>query len=144
MKHTEFAVKVDAEEVVRHIQRAEANTSGEIRVCISRKRTRDPVRSAARQFEKLGMTRTRHRNGILIYIAPASRTFAIVGDRAVHDICQQPFWEATRDRMQAHFRANRYTEGIVEAVDHAGQLLAQHFPKEGENPNELPDSIATE
>ena len=144
MKHKQFIVEVNASEVVEHIRVAEANTSGEIRVFISRKEAPDPVAVAQAKFGRLGMSRTRHHNGVLIFVAPRSRTFAIVGDVAVHEICGQGFWEAERNQMKGHYQAGRYTEGLVMAIDHAGELLTKHFPREKDNPNELPDEIVTD
>jgi uncharacterized membrane protein len=142
MHHRHFSVQLDEKLVLKHIHEAEQKSSGEIRICISRKITTDVMVDAQRKFEELGMTQTKHRNGVLIFIAPKSRTFAIVGDKGVHDICQNAFWEKTRDHMQAEFRAGNYTQGIVEGIDHAGELLAKHFPPEAGKGNELPDDIA--
>ena len=144
MHHKHFAVQLDEKKILKHIQEAELKCSGEIRICISGKKTEDAMASAARRFEELGMTQTKHRNGVLIFIAPKSRTFAIVGDKGVHDICKNAFWEKTRDHMQTHFRSGNYTQGIVEGIDHAGELLAKHFPPEANKGNELPDDIATD
>jgi uncharacterized membrane protein len=144
MKHKHFIVEVNAAEVVEHIRMAEANTSGEIRVFISRKEAPDPVAAAQAKFERLGMSRTRHHNGVLIFVAPRSRTFAIVGDVAVHEICGQGFWEDVRNQLQGHYQLGRYTEGLIRAIDYAGELLAKHFPREKDNLNELPDEIVTD
>jgi putative membrane protein len=46
--------------------------------------------------------------------------------------------------MGEHFRSERFSEGIVEAVREVGGALERHFPATGENPNELPDSIVEE
>lgn len=144
MKHRHFLGRVNASEVVEHIRAAEARTSGEIRVFVSRKEAPDPVAVARAKFEELGMGRTRDHNGVLVFVAPRSKTFAIVGDAAVHDICGQSFWEETRNRMQEHYRGGRYTEGVVLAVDRAGELLAKHFPRTKDKPNELPDEVAVD
>jgi len=73
----EFLNQLAHEDIVAAIRTAEQKTSGEIRVFISRKKIADPVAAAQAQFERLGMTRTRNRNGVLIYVAPAARKFAI-------------------------------------------------------------------
>ena len=48
---------------------AEKNTSGEIRIHLDKKCSTDPVEAAIKVFEKLGMTNTKDRNGVLIYLA---------------------------------------------------------------------------
>ena len=55
--------------MVDAIRKAEAGTSGEIRVYLERKHKGDALSRAAKVFHKIGMTKTRHRNGVLIYLA---------------------------------------------------------------------------
>ena len=107
---------------------AEKTTSGEIRVFISHKNVADPVAAAQAQFERLGMTKTRHRNGVLIFVAPRARKFAVIGDTAVHQRCGDGFWTALAAEMTGHFTQSNFSAGIVHAIQKAGELLAAHFP----------------
>ena len=61
--------KIDHSRVVAAIAAAESHTSGEIRVVIARHPAADPGAAAQRQFERLGMTHTKARNGVLIFLA---------------------------------------------------------------------------
>jgi uncharacterized membrane protein len=90
------------------------------------------------------MTATRERNGVLIYVAPASRKLAIVGDLGIHERCGAGFWRETAAAMEADFREGRFTEGIVAGVARAGLALATHFPRAAQPPdvNELPDEVS--
>ena len=63
---------------------AERRSSGEIRVLVSRRKVEDALATAQREFLRLGMAKTRQRNGVLLYFAPLSQRFAIVGDTGVH------------------------------------------------------------
>jgi uncharacterized membrane protein len=141
MKARELSRQLDHDRIVAAIRDAEKHTSGEIRIYVSHRKVRDPQHAAARQFLKLGMTRTRHRNAVLIYVAPESQTFAVIGDEAVHAKCGQAFWEQIAARMTELFRQKKFTDGIVHGVETAGRLLAQHFPQQGGGRNELPDTI---
>jgi len=38
-------------------------------------------------------------------------------------------------------KAGRVADGIVAAVDRVGGVLAEHFPKSRDNPNEIPDKL---
>src|SRR5947207_1780624 len=58
MKHHEFLKRLQDERIAAAIRTAEAKTSGEIRVFISRKETSDPVAAAKNQFTRMGMTKT--------------------------------------------------------------------------------------
>jgi uncharacterized membrane protein len=133
--------KIDHPHVVAAITAAEQHTSGEIRVVIARHRAADPVAAAMKQFERLGMTRTRHRNGILIFLAPRSRTFAVIGDTAVHEKCGDALWLELTAAMTGHFKRGDFTGGLVHGIERAGALLAVHFPRIAGEHDELPNDI---
>ncbi|HZZ18438.1 MAG TPA: TPM domain-containing protein [Opitutaceae bacterium] len=121
--------KVDHDRVVAAIASAEMATSGEIRVIIARHKAADAVAAAQDYFNKAGMARSPHRNGVLIFVAPRSRNFAIVGDSAVHEKCGDVFWSSVAKTMGEHFKAGHFTEGVVHGVERAGELLAATFPR---------------
>jgi uncharacterized membrane protein len=129
------------DQVVAAIRAAEQRTSGEIRVVISRSAADDPVAAAQKQFERLGMTRTAARNGVLIFVAPRSRTFAVIGDRGVHEKCGDNFWRELTMVMSEHFQRGQFTAGLVFGIQRAGALLAEHFARQPGDQNELPDDV---
>jgi len=132
---------IDHPRVVVAIVKAEKKTSGEIRVVVSRRKIAEPVAEAQRQFERLGMTATSHRNGVLILLAPRSRTFAVIGDTGVHEKCGDAFWTELAAAMTEHFKRGDFTAGLVHGIERAGALLAEHFPREAGDRNELPNAI---
>jgi uncharacterized membrane protein len=142
MKHTAFIDQLDHRVIEAAIVRAEQLTSGEIRVFISPKSAPEPVAAARKIFAKLGMTRTKHRNAVLIFVAPSSQTFAVIGDEGVHAKCGDAFWTEVAAAMNGHFHAGQFTLGIVHGVERAGALLAGHFPRRPDDTNELPDRVA--
>ena len=65
---------------------AEKNTSGEIRVHIQPRVGNADIRTVAeRTFERLGMTKTELRNGVLLFIACEEQRFVILGDRGIDE-----------------------------------------------------------
>jgi uncharacterized membrane protein len=144
MQQTHFTSQLDDDTIVAAIAAAEKRSSGEIRVFVSSQRPDDPLAAARKQFEKLGMTRTRQRNGVLIYFAPLTRSFAIWGDIAVHERCGDAFWRDIAAEMSSHLREGRYTEAVVGAVQRVGGVLREHFPREPDDRNELPDAVERE
>jgi uncharacterized membrane protein len=142
MKPKEFLNQLGESKILEAISKAEETTSGEIRLFVSHHATRDAIRAAQKQFKKLGMTRTKHRNGVLIYFAPVSRSFAIVGDSGVHQKCGDSFWGEVSSLMAQHLKAGQPTEAITSAIKRVGELLARHFPPEPGDKNELPNEIA--
>jgi uncharacterized membrane protein len=142
MKPNAFQSAIDQERVIGAITAAEAKTSGEIGVVVSLQAVDDAMVAARAEFVRLGMTATRQRNAVLIFIAPRSQQFAVVGDEGVHRCCGDGFWSDVAGAMAEHFRAGDYTTGLVEAIARTGTLLAEHFPRRGDDINELPDTVA--
>lgn len=141
MQTREFIHKLDHEQIVKAIASAEQMTSGEIRVFVSRKKSDDPVRDAEKEFERMGMTKTAERNGVLLFVAPVSQSFAIVGDKGIHEKCGDPFWAKVAECIRAEFVAGNLTGGIVAGVTSAGEALRQHFPCRPDDKNELPNEV---
>ncbi|MEA3210726.1 MAG: hypothetical protein QOE70_3783 [Chthoniobacter sp.] len=142
MKAREFLAQLDEPKIVAEIAQAEQGTSGEIRVFVSQREVDDVVARAQRRFEKLGMTRTALRNGVLLYFAPRSRKFAIVGDLGIHEQCGPAFWEEVSTEVRAHLRTEHFTEAIIHGVRKVGEVLARHFPAQAGDRDELSNEIA--
>ena len=129
MHHKEFKKRLHHDGVVEAIRQAEQKTTGEIRVMVSHKHIEAPVAEAQKIFMRLGMDRSPRHNGVLIFVAPRSHKFAVIGDQAVHEKCGDEFWQKLAEAMTEYFRKSEFTEGIVHGVKKAGELLAEHFPK---------------
>ena len=142
MRTQEFISQLDHDRIAGAIKAAEAETSGQVRVYVQRgKLEGDPIVAAQEQFQKLGMQATKERNGVLIFVVPRARKFAVIGDEGVHQKCGDQFWRQLVERMRLHFRNENFTDALVEAIEETGKLLASHFPKKASPRNELPDEI---
>jgi uncharacterized membrane protein len=124
-----FSKDLHHQKIVAAIHEAEGKTSGQIRLLISSKHVEDPVATAQKEFVRLGMDKSPERNGVLIFVAPRARKFAVVGDQAVHALCGDEFWRSLAEAMSGYFRQGDFSAGIAHGVQKAGELLAQHFPK---------------
>ena len=145
MKPKDFLNKLQHDEIIAAIRQAEQKTSGEIRVFISRQEPADAMAAAAQKhFDQLGMHQTKERNGVLIFVAPLARKFAVIGDAGVHAKCGNEFWEKVAAEMTNHFKQEQFTAGLLHAVQKAGELLAEHFPRHPGDQNQLSDDIATD
>jgi uncharacterized membrane protein len=142
MRTKEFLNKLEHDRIVRAIQEAESKSSGQIRVYIQRgKLDVDPLPKAHRKFHQMGMQKTNEHNAVLVFVAPRARKLAVVGDRAIHEKCGEEFWHEVVDRMRDHFREEKFTQALVEAITEIGNMLAAHFPRRSISSNELPDEI---
>lgn len=131
----------DKRDIERAIAEAEALGSGEIRVHVKGRCGEDVMGEAGKVFRRLGMHRTREKNGILIFAALDSRRFAILGDEGIYRRSAGDFWTKTRDIMQAQFSSGSLKEAILEGVRAAGAELARHFPPGSSGRDELSDQV---
>lgn len=142
MKARDFLNQLQHDAIVKAIGEAEARMRGEIRVFISRKEPEDAVAAAQKVFHHLGMQKSQERNGVLLFVAPRVRKFAIIGDSAVHAQCGDEFWKEVTQEMSGHFRKGEFTGGILHGVRRAGKLLAEHFPRHPGDKAPQPGDIA--
>jgi uncharacterized membrane protein len=136
-----FFSRFDSERIVAAIAAAEGRTSAELRVHVTKRVPEDLDTRAMRRFHVLGMAKTEHRNGVLIYIAPRARKFRILGDAGIHAKAGDEFWKGVASVMEAHFRKEQFTEGVVTGIGLLGEELARHFPRQDDDRDELPNTI---
>ena len=129
MHPKKFINQLPHDTLVAAIRDAEKKTSGQIRVLISHKSVANPVSAAQKEFARLGMAKSPERNGVLIFVTPRTRKFAVIGDAGVHAKCCDVFWQELAQAMTGYFRKSEFTEGITHGVRKAGELLAEHFPR---------------
>ena len=97
--------------------------------------------AAAEQFLNRGLTRTRARAGVLIYVSLAEHYARIIVDEGVAEKVPQKDWQGAVDLLTAHMRADRIADGFVAASEAAGDLRAAHLPPPPDQQNELPDRL---
>lgn len=132
----------ERERVIGAIREFERRTSGEIRVHLQERIDGSAKDAAARAFDRLGMARTRDRNGVLFFVGVRDRRFAVIGDTGIYDAVPRDFWADVVTRVEARFAEGRYAEGLVEGARMAGNALCEHFPPRPDDVNELPDSLS--
>jgi uncharacterized membrane protein len=126
------------------IARIEKRSSGEVRIHVTGRRVKDPLETARSTFTSLGMTRTKRRNGVLVFLSLPSRRFAIVGDQGIDQVTPADYWGRLRDTLAEHFAAGSYCQGLLEIMDRVESVLVEHFPYEKGDVDELPDDISYE
>ena len=141
---TAFLSPEESAQVEAAIAAAELGTSGEVRVVISRRVKGDALDAAWGVFRRLEMHETRERNAVLILLAAASRTFAILGDEGIHRFVGAEGWAHLRDGMAERFGRDDFGGGLAYAVEEVGRVLRQHFPRREDDRDELPNQVLEE
>jgi uncharacterized membrane protein len=88
-----------------------------------------PHERALEVFGDLRIWDTEENCGVLVYLLLADRDVEIVADRGIHAHVGTAAWEAVCAKMEAAFRAGRFTEGVEAGIAEISALLAQHYPR---------------
>ncbi|NBV68852.1 MAG: TPM domain-containing protein [Flavobacteriia bacterium] len=136
--------QADKTEIVSAITASETSTSGEIRIHIDSKGSKDPFAEARKTFEKLGMTKTQERNGVLIYVCFPRKQLTILGDSGIDKKVPEGFWDDTYKIMSEHFSKGDYKTGLILGIQKAGIELGKFFPFQKNDINELSNEISEE
>ena len=98
-------------------------------------------RRAVTVFRAAAERRTVGRTGILIYLSIAERRAEIVADDAILKVTNDDTWGEAMASLLEHVRDGRAGDGIVAAIERVGAVLAEHFPRSGNDVNEIPDKL---
>ena len=128
MKTRHFLNELEHARVHEAIRQAETGTSADIVVCITHKAVPDALAEAQAVFTLRHLQKAVDDNSLLIFLAPKSQTFAVVGGKALHQRVGQAWWDELARLLRQHFRIGAYTDGLVEAIELAGEALQRHFP----------------
>ncbi len=143
MSNIEEFLTVDQEQaIIKAIEVAEKNTSGEIRVHLEKITDLPPLERALEVFQLLEMDKTDLRNGVLIYVAIESRKFAILGDEGIHIKVTENFWDAEKELMLSYFKKEEFSKGIELAIIEVGKKLKEFFPYYSSDTDELSNEIS--
>jgi uncharacterized membrane protein len=143
MIQTDFLKSLEMDRIVAAIDTAEQQTSGEIRVHVQPTTRGADIRTIAeRTFERLGMTKTELRNGVLLFVACEEQRFVILGDKGINEKVPAGFWDDIAARLTVRFKAGEFTEGIVDAIHSAGEELRAFFPRQSGDVNELTNEVS--
>jgi len=144
-KHVTRAFPADAmQRIERAIEVGEATHRGQVGVAIEAAlplpRVLRKVAPRERALEVFGSMRiwdTEENNGVLLYLLLADHDVEIVADRAIHRRVGEAGWEAICQRMEAAFREQRYVEGVEAGIREISALLAEHFPGDAADVDEI-------
>ena len=128
--------------MVEAIQKAEKNTSGEVRVFVEGKCNYvNPVDRAKEIFFSLKMDQTKDRNAVLFYIAMNDRQLALFADEGIYQRLGAKYWNDEVRKIIGAFTKEDYTGGICAVINNIGAALQHEFPYQSDDKNELPDEI---
>lgn len=97
---------------------------------------------ARRCFAEQGLTRTRGRTGILIFVALLEHRVVVLADEGVDRVLDpDETWQQVVELAVAGLREGRAVAGLEAAVRRCGEILARHLPADAADRDELPDRL---
>lgn len=105
---------------------------------VKRRRAHDV---ALREFVARGLTRTRQRTGVLLYVAIQERYAEILADTGIDGKVDQAVWDGIVTPLLAAAREDRLRSGVIDAVQALGAVLARHAPRSADDTDELPNKV---
>jgi putative membrane protein len=98
-------------------------------------------RRATELFKAACLGRTKRQTAVLLYLSLAERRAEIVVDEAILAKVDPSEWGEAMAALVGEVRAGRPGEGMAQAVERIGRVLAAHVPALQDNPNEIPDGV---
>lgn len=117
----------DRATIAHAIAAAEDGTTGRIAVRIVPDKAVDAFERATHEFARTGLHRHDPGNAALILVAPNARRFAVVGDRALHELVGDAFWNGVVTESSPYFARGQTRDGILHAIGRIGEALHAHF-----------------
>jgi len=109
------------------------------RALASRKRRREAVEQAARaSFQERGVSLTRERTGILVYVSLLERATFLVADKGVTDTVPPETLAAATAQIERTVRGGDVS-ALADAIRKLGESLASELPARADDVDELPD-----
>jgi len=131
---------IDMARVQQAVEAAELRTSAEIVVSIAPFFLGRMWPAARRAFTRLGIARTRSRNGVLVFVVPARHQVVVLADDGAVACIDPEVWRDAAARIAAAFARGHGTAGLVEGIEWLARALSAPFPHERSDVNELPDA----
>ncbi|GMM92776.1 TPM domain-containing protein [Qipengyuania sp. MTN3-11] len=97
--------------------------------------------TAIRHFKVGAERRTHGRTGVLLYLSMKEHRAEIVADQPIAAIVDAEVWGEAMADMLAEIKQGRIAEGLAAGVRDVGAVLAEHFPRDADDQNELPDRL---
>lgn len=93
---------------------------------------------AAAMFYEAGIANTSAENGMLVYLSLLERRLEVIADRGILKTVPPLKWNQCVFEMK-QIAKEATPQKFIEGLRMTGELLAEHLPATGENPNELAD-----
>ena len=112
------------------------------RICLSPKIAEEEVfEKALRVFRELELNRTAERTGILILVSLLEHRVQVLADSGINARVKSGTWDEVVEIVLAGIKGGDLCQGLCDAIERCGEILAHDFPVQPDDVNELPDRL---
>jgi putative membrane protein len=97
--------------------------------------------AALQQFVAKSLHSTAGRTGVMLFVALAEHRAEVIADEGIYAVAPREVWDSVVARVVDGVKRGQLADGLVAAIERAGEILAEHVPATGDNPNETPDEL---
>lgn len=92
-------------------------------------------------FVQSGVGNTRERSGVLVFLSEAERKAIILADRGINARVAAGEWQTDIDTLIQALQKGEAARGLLAVVERIGGILAESFPPQPDDDNELPNAV---
>lgn len=96
---------------------------------------------AFQEFYGNGLHETEGRTGVLIFVSLLERRVVVLADQGIAAKVEPELWGETDGAVLEGIRGGNLREGLVAGIRKCADVLAEHFPWEDGDRNEIPDRV---
>jgi putative membrane protein len=112
------------------------------RLFVSEKRaTEMALEQASQEFFAQGLHRTAAQTGVLIFVSLLEKRVVVLGDAGIDARVGAGHWKAVDEAILDGARRGALREGLIEGIARCADVLAEHFPWQEGDRNEIPDRM---
>jgi putative membrane protein len=112
------------------------------RICLSPNVVEEEVfERALRAFREMEVSRTAERTGILILVSLLEHRVQVLADSGINALVKPGTWDEVVEIVLTGIKSGDLCQGLCDAIDRCGEILAQEFPIQPDDVDELPDRL---
>lgn len=93
------------------------------------------------EFEDLKIRSTKNRTGILIFLSVMEHRCVVMADEGIAKKLPADAWQKVVAAVVEGIKSGKPGEGLTRAIQECGKLMAEHFPVNADDKNELSNSL---
>lgn len=119
-----------------------ANIPAIDRIIIPKSVKEEKVREKAQlSFVEYGVSKTRDRTGVLIFISNLEKKVLILADTGISQVYSNDSWKKQVTRIIDGIKTNNFANELVKVISEIGKVLSTNFPIKSDDTNELADHV---